>query len=141
MKLLGFSFKKISTEKLNEKQDLKDIKINTHMNIQDIIELDSSLFKLKDSVVNVSFSYVVEYAPNFAKLEFAGNLVLSLDSKLAKETLKGWKDKKLSEEFQLPVLNLIIRKVNVKALALEDEFNLPLHMPMPSLKKPESTGK
>ena len=42
--------------------------------------------------------------------------------------------KNLPEEFRLSVFNLILKKSSLKALQLEEELNIPLHIAMPFLK-------
>jgi len=54
---------------------------------------------------------------------------------MAKEVLKGWKDKETTDDFRIFLFNIILRKSNIKALQLEDELALPPHIPLPSLNK------
>ena len=136
MKLLGFNFNKISIEKFPLKTEKAEgLKINTGISIKEITSVNADMFKTKDEFLGVKFSYDIHYDPDFAKIEFLGDLILSLDSKDAKEVLKEWKDKKFPEEFKIFVFNIILKKTNLKALELEEEMNLPLHWPLPSIKK------
>jgi hypothetical protein len=132
MRVAGFNFKKISVEKLAEKAN--ELKINTKIDILDIQSIKSDFIKTKDELLGVDFSYIVDYEPGFAKIEFKGSIVVSLDFREGKDVLRRWKDKKMSNEFQVNLFNIILRKSNIKALELEDEMNLPLHIPFPSLK-------
>jgi len=77
----------------------------------------------------------VDYSPGFAKGELEGKILIAVDPKIAKEILKQWKKKKMPEDFRLLLFNVILKKSSLKALYLEEELNLPLHMPMPSFKK------
>lgn len=133
MKVLGFNFNKISIERFPKKAE--GLKINTDISITEITPVNSDLFKTKEEFLDVRFSYNINYDPEYAKVEFLGDIVVSLDSKDAKEVLKEWKDKKFPEDFKIFVFNVILKKSNLKALELEDEMNLPLHLPLPSLKK------
>ena len=135
MKILGFNFDKISIEKLSNK--VENLKVNTKIDISEIKEVKSDFLKTKEEIVNIKFSYDINYDPNFAKINLAGNIILSINPKVLKEVLKQWKDKKMPEEFRISVFNIILRKSNLKALQLEEEMNLPLHIPMPSIKRPE----
>ena len=45
-----------------------------------------------------------------------------------------WKDKKMPDDFRNTLFNLILRKASLKALQLEEEMNLPIHMQLPTLK-------
>jgi len=135
MRPIGFNFEKINIEKLSDKAG--NIKINTKIDISDIKEIKSTLFKTKEGIVKVKFIYDINYEPGFAKVEFEGNVLFSLEPKAAKDLVNQWKKKKISEDFRTDLFNFILRKSNLKALQLEDEMNLPLHIPLPSLKKQE----
>jgi hypothetical protein len=133
MRLIGFNFNKISIEKFNKKVD--SIKFNTKIDIASIESIKSDLIKIKDEPIKIDFVYSVLYEPEFAKLELAGSILLSVEPKIAREVLKGWKDKEINEDFKVFVFNIILRKANIKALTLEEELNLPPHISLPSLKK------
>jgi len=132
MRIVGFNFKKISVEKTGDK--IGDLKINTKVDIPNIEILKPEFIKTKDELLQVDFEYIVNYEPNFAKIELIGNIIVALDSKDAREVVKHWKDKEMSDELRMSLFNLILRKSNIKALELEDEMNLPLHIPFPPLK-------
>jgi len=136
MRPVGFNFDKINVEKLSDKAE--NIKINTKIDISEIKEIKSTFLKTKEDIVKVKFVYGINYDPEFAKIELEGNVLFSLESKKAKNLINQWKEKKISEDFKIILFNFILRKSNLKALQLEDEMNLPLHIPMPSLKKQES---
>ena len=133
MKLAGFNFSKISIEKLSDKMD--ELKINTNIDIPEIMPIKAGLFKTKEEFISIKFVYNVDYEPKVAKMRLQGNLLLALDPKLAKEVLKQWKKKKIPEDFRISIFNVILKKSSLKALQLEDELNLPLHVPLPSVKK------
>lgn len=133
MKLVNFNFTKINVEKLVE-NTIEDIKINSKIDISEINVLETSAIKKDEGLIKVLFSYYLDYEPNIAKLDFKGRIVLVGDIKQIKEIEEKWKEKKMSEEFRILLFNLILRKVNVRALELEDEMRLPLHIPLPSIK-------
>ncbi len=137
MKLIGFNFDKISVEKMSSQ--FENLKISTKIDISNISSTKSDFFKTKEELLGIKFSFGLDYDPNIAKIELIGTILLSLDSKIAKEALKQWKDKKISEEFRLPVFNIILRKATLRALRLEEEMNLPLHIQLPSLRKDQET--
>ncbi len=132
MRVIGFNFDKISIEKLKERPE--NIKINTNIDISDIKEVKTDLLKTKDQLVNVKFAYTVKYEPGFAVVDLKGTIILALEEKLSKEVFKEWKKKKMPHGFQTTLFNIILRRATVKSLQLEDEMNLPLHMPLPTLK-------
>jgi len=129
MKLAGFNFTKIDAEK--KKDSYKDLKVETKIDILEIKEVNSDLIKSKEDFLGVKFIYTINYDPSIANIEFNGNILLALDPKKAKEILKEWKKKKFSQEFQLTVFNLILKKSSIRALQLEEELNLPSHFRLP----------
>ena len=135
MKVIGFNFSKISIEKL--KGSAENLKINTEIEVPEIKEIKSNILKTKEELIEAKFAYIVKYEPGFAKVELEGRALLAVEPKIAKDVLKQWKKKKLPEDFRILLFNVIMKKSALKALNLEDELNLPLHTPMPSLRKEE----
>jgi len=135
MRLVGFDFKKISVERF--KDQTESLKFNTKIDISSIDTIKSDIFKSREELLKISFTYSVLYEPEFAKIELKGDIILAIEPKIAKEILRGWKDKdkQTSEEFRIFIFNIILRKSNIKALQLEDELGLPSHIPLPSLSK------
>ena len=134
MKLVGFNFKKIKAEKFSN--SFTDLKVNVKIDILKIEPLKTGFFNSKGDLLEIEFDWFLDYGGDIAKLEIGGKFVLELDSKISKEVLNQWKDKKLPEDFRLSTYNLILRKANLKALQLEEELNLPIHIQLPSLKAP-----
>jgi len=139
MKLAGFSFNKVSIERFSD--NFKDLKMDTNLSISNIKELNQTYFKTKEGFIVVEFTFMIDYKPKIAKLEFNGKIVFSLDLKKMKEILKDWDLKKIEEELRIAVFNIILRKANIKALQLEDEMGLPPHLNLPSIRKNEGTKK
>ena len=136
MRFAGFNFNKISVERLSNK--LEKIKINTKIDISKIEPFKNDIFDKKEEIISVEFTYNIDYAPNFAKIELVGDVLISAEPKTTKKILKDWKEKKMDEDFRTFLFNIILRKSNLKALQLEDEMNLPIHLPFPSLKREEN---
>jgi len=136
MKLIGFNFSKVHAEKSekSEKPAGQGINVKSNIDISKIYEVKSEFIGMKESLVGVKFSYAIDYNPDFAKILFEGTVLFSTNSKELKEILNVWKDKKVQEDFKIPLFNTILKKSNIKALYLEEELNLPTHMPMPSIK-------
>jgi hypothetical protein len=132
MRFIGFNFNKISVEKFLDK--VENLKIDTKIDVSEIKTIKSSFFKTKEELIGIKFNYAVNYNPDFAKIEFTGTIVFAFESKMAKEILSQWEDKQMPEDFKIALFNIILRKSNLKALELEDELNLPLHIPLPSVK-------
>ncbi len=139
MKLLGFNFTKISIEK--KKDSLKDLKIENQVDITNVSEVNQDVLKSDDDFLAVTFKYVIDYKPEIARIEMVGSVLLSINSKIAKEVLKKWKGQDTPDEFRIPLFNVIFRKAGLKALELEDQLNLPLHMQMPAIRKDDLKTK
>jgi len=135
MRVIGFNFTKLLAEKLEENRN--QIKIGTEIDVSNIKSIKADIFKAKEDLIEVKFSYNVEYDPKIAKVELEGSIIFSLEPKLAKQVLKDWKKKKMPEGFRLILFNVILKKSTLKALELEDFLNVPLHISLPSLKKPK----
>jgi len=133
MRVVGFNFTKLLAEKLEGNRS--QLKINAEIDIFEIKSVKTDIFKAKEDLIEIKFNYSVEYNPKIAKIEFEGLILFSLDQKLAKQVLKDWKKKKMPESFKLILFNVILRKSTLKALELEDQLNIPLHISLPSLKK------
>ena len=132
MRILGFNFDKISIEKLKDRTE--NLNIKTNIDISEIKKIESDILKTNDELVQAKFSYSVKYEPGFADIDLKGTALLSLDEKQAKEVMKQWKKKEMPEEFRTFLFNIIMRKASLRSLHLEDELNLPLHLPLPTLK-------
>jgi hypothetical protein len=135
MRVVGFNFNKMSVERLTSSYEKLSVK--TNIDISEIKSVKQDLFKTNEEFIGVKFSFNLEYEPNVAKLEFTGDIVFSMDSKIAQEVTKQWKTKEIPEDFRIFLYNFILRKSNLKAFQFEEELNLPLHIPLPSLKKEE----
>jgi len=133
MKSVGFNFNKISIEKFSD--NFENLKIDTKIDILKIKEIKSDFIKPEEKLIMVEFTYIINYEPKITKIEFSGNILLTDKPKIIKEIVKKWKNKKMSEDLRINLFNLILRKSNLKAMQLEDEINLPLHIPLPLLKK------
>ncbi len=127
MKLLGTRFTKIHAER---DPDFTG-RVNTTTNIK-IIDLS----QVKDSKDSIKVSYLFEITySELGKIAIGGLLYLSVDPKTLKDLLKSWKEKKTDSEEYVIISNLVLQKASIKALELEDEFGLPIHLQMPKLAK------
>jgi hypothetical protein len=129
---IGFNFSKILIERINDKKNGE--KINTKLDISSMNKVDNTLNQ-NDSILSVKFSYSIEYSPDVAKIELDGNVLFTGSLEDVDKTIKSWENKEMDDDFKLSLFNIILKKSNIKALELEDELNLPPHMPLFSIKK------
>ncbi len=133
MKVIGFNFTKISAERM--RLSAENVKVSTELNFPEIREAESPFLKTKDEFLEATFEYRVNYEPDLAKVDIQGVVLFSVDSKTAEEVLKQWKKKTLPEDFRIVLFNIIMKKAALKALAICDDLNLPIHIPLPVIKK------
>ena len=129
MKIIGFAIKKISIERKNPIKDKYELKSNINI---DGIEKEEVSFAQKDSL-RFDFTFSVEYNPDIAKVEIKGSVIAMDEKDESKEILKEWKKKKFESPIKVAMFNFILDKCNIKAIQLEDELGLPLHIPFPKL--------
>lgn len=129
MRIIGFNFSKISIER-KEKLEGK-LEINQNVDIKEVVK-EEVPFSSQEAL-KVKFNFSIIYSKGFAKLEFEGQVILLPEKDEMKKFFKSWKDKKIPEDSRVGLFNFIMGKCNIKALELEDELNLPLHVPMPKL--------
>ena len=99
------------------------------MAITSVKKEEVELAKGKD-VLKFSFEFNLNYMPDLAKIEFKGHVLILADPKETKDILEHWKKETISDNLKVAVYNVIWEKCNVKALELEEDFNLPHHMPL-----------
>jgi len=133
MKIIGFNLSKILIEK--KEKFVGKIEINQNIDIKNITK--DSIPITAEEILKIDFVFNIDYSGETAKLEFVGNLLLIPEKDELKDILKSWKNKKISDNIRIPLFNFIMSKCNVKALSLEDELNLPFHVPMPRLEPPK----
>ena len=141
MPIVGFNFKKITGEKKNQIQQNTQIKINSKLGIINVEKELLPTGKTKTEGLRLDFEFSLEYQPDIATIDILGFIYYLEDPLRIKEIIKGWeKEKNLPIEIKQEVLNTIILKSTIRALALEQEINIPPHMPFPSV-EPVATKK
>lgn len=138
MPVIGMSIKAIDAKKIEE--IVGAIKVNSNTNLKEIKEQD--LPALNKKGLSVEFEFKTQYVSNknkpVAEINISGN-VLFIDPQQDK-ILKDWKkDKKLPDDINLQILNAILRRSVIKALALSEDLQLPPPIALPFAKKQESS--
>lgn len=130
MRIVGFNISKILAERKNPIKDKLEIKSN--VNIKDIQKEEIPI--TKSSALKFEFEFTIDYAPKIAEVVILGSVLVIDEKDESKDILKDWKKKKFSHPMKLPLFNFIMDKCNLKALQLEEEINLPLHLPLPKIR-------
>jgi hypothetical protein len=128
IRLLGFNLTKIFAEK---KPDFKgQISVNNNISI---LSLEKHKLELtKEDALKINFNFGVSYG-DLGEVTLSGTLFLLVDSKIFKEAIKLWEEKKIPEELRLFVLNLVMQKASLRALEIEEDLGFPPHIPLPRL--------
>ena len=130
--IINYRLNKINIQKNNPPKG--QIEPKNNLKVTDIKE--ESLSKLsKEKALNFHFLFSVIYEPKIADLEIEGNITYLNDDKTVKGILENWKkNKKIKPEIAAPIFNHILSKCSIKALSLEEDLELPFHIPIPKLK-------
>ncbi len=127
--IVGLRFNKILVEKDSSKEKSKISKIQTKT---DILNIEEEKMDMKDKkALKFSFVFNTIYDPEIAKLSLEGSLLFLEDAKQIDKILDAWKSKKIPAEVRINILNAILHKCNLKALALEPDLDLPPHFVLP----------
>lgn len=142
MNVIGFNFTKVFAEKSPEFKPTSSM----NMNIEFVSVKKEEIEMFKDiEAINIAFRFFVAYTntkekkpqkeqPKEGEVTLEGNILLSATKEEVKDILKSWKKKELPPSFNVPLFNLILKKCSTKALQLEEELNLPSHIPLPQLR-------
>ncbi len=125
MRVIGFKFDKITAEKFKELEDNVQLKSNFNLGKIEKEEIEG---QEKDSVFSFQFTYSLDY-DSTAKIEFSGQIFMSVDKKLAKELEKD--NKIIPDDLKTTLLNFILFRTHVESLHLEEKLNLPFHISSP----------
>jgi len=123
IKLIGAKFSKIEASRNSEfsgkaamSNDIKIISIDRVKDAKDTLK--------------IKYSYKIDYSDlGYVLLE--GFLFITSDSKIIKNVLRTFENKDFESQEQIAVTNLIVQKASIKAIQLEDEFGLPIHIRIP----------
>ncbi|MBI2148714.1 hypothetical protein HYU23_03465 [Candidatus Woesearchaeota archaeon] len=132
MPIVGFNFDKISVEKKSSLS--KEDKIQNNVNVRDIKESKLKIDKNEVKSLKIEFDFSVDYS-KAGNLQLLGNLIYLENEPKISELLNMWdKDKKMQTEFGAQIYNFIINRCSIKALQLEEDVGLPLHIILPKVK-------
>ena len=135
MQIVGFNLTKLSIERIND--IMGKFKVTSKIDIKDIREEKISPVEGKQ-VAKLEFEYNIDYEPKLAEIKFRGIMMLMGDPKEIKDIAADWKKKgNILTDTKIRIYNTIFHKCNLKALELEDDFNIPPHIQLPLIKSDE----
>jgi len=134
MPVIGINIKSVDAKKHEE--IIGAVKVNSNTTIKDIKEQDLPALKQKGLTIGFEFKteYMDDKKKSVAEIIIGGD-VLFIDEQLEK-IIKDWKkDKKLSDDISLQVINAVLRRSIIRALSLSEELQLPPPIALPFAKK------
>jgi hypothetical protein len=135
MKIIGFNIEKISGER--KKPTKGKIEVKSNIDIKNIEKQDIKISNQPG--LKFDFSFTIFYDPKVADIEIAGSVLVIDEKDEGKNILKDWKKKKFEHPVKFPLFNFIMDKCNLKALQMEEDLTLPMHIPLPKLMPVSST--
>jgi len=136
-RIIGFNFTEISAQR--KKPQEGKIEINVNIDIESITSEKIDLVKDPDQeALKFDFKFTVSYKPELANIVLRGTVLSMINKEKSKEIIKKWKSKKIEEDTKIPLFNFILTKCNLRALQLEEELNLPTHVPLPRIQPEKS---
>ena len=139
-RVIGFNFEKIDAERKSPPKG--KVQVRSNIDIKSITSEKLDIAK-DQTALKFEFEFSVDYKPNIATILLRGYVLALFDKDKAKDVQKKSKNKKILDEIRVPLFNFILTKCNLKAIHFEEEFGLPLHIPLPRIKPgqaPESAG-
>ncbi len=142
MQVVGFNLIKILAKR---ELTYKRSAINTNIEFTNI-EKESLPVLKDDEAIKISFKFDITYGDQEktpdkkekeekqAEISFEGIIILSATKDEAKEYIKNWKKKEVPQESAIPLYNTILKRCSIKALQLEEDLNLPTHIPFPQVR-------
>jgi hypothetical protein len=128
--VIGFNLTKLSIERVKELKGQITVKYN--LDVPDVKKEVINISKEKETL-SFDFKFTINYEPKLANILFEGYLLLLADQKESKDILKNWKKKQGLNDVRMLVFNTVLTKCSIKALELEDDLNIPSHLPLPKI--------
>lgn len=128
MKLLTLKYVKIDAQRDIEYSGKIEVKQNIKIKS---IERYKSINSREESV-KVIYNFEVNYG-DLGHVIIEGLMFLSMDVKTQKNLIKNYENKKMDEPENITLMNIIIQKTSIKAITLEEEMSLPIHIKLPSI--------
>ncbi len=136
MQVIGFNLTKVLAER---SPNFTRSAINTNIEFSNVEKEKVDLLKDAEAV-KISFKFSIIYEDREKKdkkngeVSCEGVIVLSTSKEEAKDFHKSWKKKEVPKDTMIPLYNVILKKCSVNALQLEDDLNLPPHIPFPQVR-------
>ncbi len=128
MPVIGLSFNSVEAKR-TKKSVKSEIKVNSTPTVTGINEMNvPSLGNRK--ALSLDFEFLTKYDPEVAEIKMGGSVIYLSDKNAA--ILKKWKkEKKISEDVSIEILNHLFRRCLIRVANIADDLQLPPPLPMP----------
>lgn len=127
MKLIGSKITEINAKRNTEFSGKLELKSN--INIKSIEKIQNTKDALK-----VEYIFDINYS-ELGKITIKGLLFLKGNENTIENTIKKQEEKDYDSEELIFIINKITQKASLKALQLEEELDLPIHIKLPTLSR------
>ncbi|MCK4650493.1 hypothetical protein KAT36_04660 [Candidatus Pacearchaeota archaeon] len=125
IKLIGAKILEIDAKKNPNFTGKLELKTNIEINSLEKVE------KHKDTI-KITYIFEINYG-DLGKIKIKGELFLLIDPKTIKTIFKNYENKEYNTPEYITITNSVIQKASIKALELEEELGLPIHIKLPKL--------
>lgn len=135
MRVVRFNYNKLLAEKLGK---LNKINIDTDIQFTNL-EKEKNQISEEEELANVSFIYKINYKnaekkdEKLGEIKIEGDIVILASKEESKEMWKTWKKKDFPMEMRIFFSNQIIKKCLPNVVKMQEQVNLPYHLPLPLL--------
>lgn len=137
MQLIGFNLTNIKADKNQTKKNIGNI--NTNIEFTEIEKEKVDIIK-EGEPIKFSFIFSITYqesqekdAEKLGELSFQGSIIMLVEKEISKDIFKLWKKKQLSPQVRAGLSNILLRRCSPRAVLLEEDINLPFHLPIPQV--------
>ena len=132
MPIVGFNFDKSLVEKSNKITG--PVQVKNDMQIVCVNKEKVELNKRSDETLRVDFAFTSKYEPNLGKMLFNGHILYIDEPNELKKLFDSWaKEKKIPPQLMTQIINTILVRCTIKALAYSQDVNLPPHIRLPTI--------
>lgn len=137
MPVIGTSFKSIIGVK---KKSVVNESITTNSTPKVLDVKERNLENLGKKALVLSFEFLTNYTPDIGEVKMEGELLYLSDQH--EDILKNWKkNKKLSEDVSIEILNSLFRLCLLKSADLANQLQLPIPIRLPIVTKSNKQEK
>ena len=129
MKIVASSIRSINAKR--KAPLIKDLKAESGIDIQKVEKTDTRLSEKQG--IKFDYKLTIAYEPKIAEIVIEGSVLTLDENDEGTQVLKDWKKKNLNPVLRTSLFNFILDNQTLKTLQIEEDLNLPKHVPFPKL--------